>query len=141
MNIGTSTISLYFPHKQLGNHRQSIRFHILVKNYLLSPMFEMLSLQSLTCELHTGLAADQHAVVVLCSAVILSSIGSISIPSLLEAAYQECAVGQDLRPTAHSGKQWSSVLMPRHCNGTLAFHPAVQHQWPVPYRDNITGLS
>lgn len=56
--------------------------------------------ETLTCQKDFGLAADQHAIAILGSTVILANIAIIPFSALLEALDEQRAICQHLNPWA-----------------------------------------
>lgn len=59
----------------------------LLKLCVLLKYVEVITFLSLTCEVDFGLAADEQAVTVLCSAVVLAHVCIAALSAFLEALY------------------------------------------------------
>lgn len=82
----------------LSEHAQTTQHHLpapkcvfltsqLLKLCVLLKYVEVITFLSLTCEVDFGLAADEQAVTVLCSAVVLAHVCIAALSAFLEALY------------------------------------------------------
>lgn len=101
-------------------------------------MYVLSMFHSLTCELDPGLAADQHAVAVLGSAVVLSCVRLVLFSSLGEVPDEQRSVTEHRRPDAR--RHWNTVPSPGDGDRPLPLYLTVQHQGTVPHRNDIAGL-
>lgn len=92
----------------------------------------------LTGELYSCLSADQHAVAVLSSTVVLSSVRLVALTSLGEVLDQQRTIAEHIHTNA--GHHSNTITSPCDGNRPLPFHLAMQHQGAVPDSNDITGL-